>query len=47
MPLTAKGKTILSAMHKEYGSLEKAKHVMYASANKGTISGIHKAKKGK
>lgn len=46
MPLTKKGKTILSAMHKEYGSMEKAKQVMYAGENKGTISGIHKTKKG-
>lgn len=44
MPLTKKGKKILSAMKGEYGS-EKGKRVFYASQNKGTIKGTHKARK--
>ena len=49
MPLTEKGHTILSAMQSEYGG-EKGERVFYASANKGTIKGVHgkkKKKKGK
>lgn len=41
MPLTSKGKEILSNMEKTYGDPEKAKEVFYASANKGTIKGVH------
>lgn len=41
MPLTSKGKEILSNMEKTYKSPEKAKEVFYASANKGTIKGVH------
>lgn len=44
MPLTKKGKKIMKAMKKEYGS-EKGKRVFYASQNKGTIKGTHKGKK--
>ena len=44
MPVTKKGKKILSAMQKEYGT-EKGKRVFYASANKGRITGVHKARK--
>lgn len=40
MPLTNKGEKIMNAMEKQYGS--KAKEVFYASANKGTISGVHR-----
>ncbi len=40
MPLTKKGKKVMRAMKKQYG--KKAKEVFYASANKGTISGVHK-----
>lgn len=40
MPLTAKGKEILASMEKQYGA-EKGKEVFYASANKGTITGVH------
>jgi len=40
MPLTKKGKKIMKAMKKTYG--RKAKQVFYASANKGTIKGVHK-----
>jgi len=40
MPLTPKGRKIMGAMKKKYGS-KKAKQVFYASVNKGTISGVH------
>lgn len=46
MPLTKKGKKIMSAMEKEYGK-DKGKKVFYASQNKGTIKGTHKMGKGK
>lgn len=39
MPLTSKGTEIKSSMEKEYGK-EKGEKVFYASANKGTISGV-------
>jgi len=38
MPLSAKGKKILGAMKKEYGT-KKGKSVFYASINKGKIKG--------
>jgi hypothetical protein len=41
MPLTAKGKEILKTMIEEYGSEKKGKEVFYASANAGTITGVH------
>lgn len=44
MPLTKKGKKIKRAMEKEYGS-ERGERVFYASQNKGTIRGTHKARK--
>jgi hypothetical protein len=44
MPLTKKGKKIMSAMKGEYGS-KKGEQVFYASQNKGTIKGTHKTKK--
>ena len=44
MPLTKKGKKIMSAMEKEYGK-EKGKKVFYASENKGTIKGVAKKRK--
>jgi hypothetical protein len=43
MPLTAKGKKIKAAMVKEYGD-KKGEQVFYASANKGTIAGVHNVK---
>lgn len=46
MPMTKKGKKIMSAMKKEYGP-EKGKEVFYASANKGTIKGVKKSSKKK
>lgn len=44
--MTKKGKKIMKAMKKEYGP-KKGKTVFYASANKGTIKGVEKLKKGK
>jgi hypothetical protein len=41
MPLTKKGKKIYRAMRKQYGK-KKGRSVFYASANKGTISGVHR-----
>lgn len=41
MPMTSKGEKIMSAMKKEYGE-KKGKEVFYASANKGTITGVKK-----
>ena len=45
MPLTSKGKKIMSAMKEQYGS-EKGKRVFYASKNKGRISGVDRSKRG-
>lgn len=42
MPLTKKGHKIERAMEEDYGP-EKGKKVFYASANKGTITGVHKS----
>lgn len=39
MPLTNKGETIKREMEAHYGQ-EKGEEVFYASANKGTISGV-------
>ncbi|HUX02713.1 MAG TPA: hypothetical protein VMY35_17260 [Phycisphaerae bacterium] len=44
MPLTKKGAKIYAAMAAQYGK-KKGKRVFYASANKGTIKGVHKGKK--
>lgn len=46
MPLTTKGKKIMKNMRKEYGP-KKAKNVFYASANKGTIKGVHAKSSGR
>lgn len=47
MPLTKKGAKIQAAMKKEYGA-KKGREVFYASANKGTIKGVHgKGSRGK
>tara|TARA_Y100000310_G_scaffold276376_1_gene293468 strand:+ start:153 stop:338 length:186 start_codon:yes stop_codon:yes gene_type:complete len=43
VPLTDKGQKILGSMKKQYGS-KKGKNVFYASANKGTITGVEKRK---
>lgn len=39
MPLTKKGKEIMSAMDKEYGD-KKGEQVFYASKNAGKIKGV-------
>jgi len=44
MPETAKGKKIKAAMIKKYGK-KKGTQVYFASANKGTIKGVHKKRK--
>ena len=46
MPLTSKGKKIMSAMKKEYGS-KKGESVFYASRNKGKIKEVEKTKRRK
>ena len=43
MPMNKKGKKIMGAMKKEYGTKEGEK-VFYASKNKGTIKGVYKKK---
>lgn len=43
MPLSHKGKAIMSAMDKEYGD-KKSEEVFYASKNAGKIKGVEKAK---
>lgn len=45
MPKTKKGRRIYNAMLTEYPSAKVAKRVFYASANKGTIRGVHRKKK--
>lgn len=40
MPLTKKGKKIMTSMKKTYGA-KKAKQVFYASANAKKIKGVH------
>lgn len=45
MPKTKKGVKIHCAMKKEYGK-KKGTQVFYASANKGTIRGVHKGRRG-
>ena len=44
MPLTEKGKKIMKAMQQEYGK-EKGRQVFHASANEGTITGVHGPKR--
>ncbi len=44
MPKTAKGRKIMASMTRQYGQ-KKAEQVFHASANKGTITGVHKAKR--
>jgi hypothetical protein len=39
MPLSSKGEKIKSSMEDQYGK-EKGEQVFYASANKGTITGV-------
>lgn len=41
MPLNKKGRKIMKAMKRKYGS-KKGKQVFYASENKGNIKGVKK-----
>lgn len=41
MPLNKKGKKVMTAMKKEYGS-KKGEQVFYASVNKGKVNGVKK-----
>ena len=41
MPKTKKGKSILAAMIAHYGKI-RGKKVFHASADKGTIKGVHR-----
>ena len=41
MPLTPKGRKIMTAMHEQYGE-EKGERVFYASRNAGTITGVER-----
>lgn len=41
MPMTRKGKKIMSAMTDEYGK-QKGERVFYASVNKGKLTGVEK-----
>ena len=45
MPLTSKGKKIMSKMRETYGP-EKGEEVFYKSRSAGTISGVDKSRKG-
>ena len=45
MPKTAKGRKIMASMRKTYPTKKKAEEVFFASANKGTITGVHKKRK--
>lgn len=44
MPKTKKGKKIMAAMTKQYGK-KKGERVFYASRNKGTITGVDRARR--
>ena len=44
MPLTPKGRKIKRAMQYQYGAKE-GERVFYASANAGTIKGVHHPRK--
>jgi hypothetical protein len=46
VPLSKKGTKIKRAMQDEYGP-KKGESVFYASANKGTIKGVDKKRRGK
>lgn len=45
MPLTSKGRKIMRAMMKTYGSKKKAASVFYASKNAKRIKGVERRKK--
>jgi hypothetical protein len=43
--MTPKGRKIMAKMRGTYHDPEEAKRVFYASANKGTITGVHAGRK--
>ena len=45
MPLTKKGQKVMRAMQKQYGP-KKGKKVFYGAAARGTITGVHRKRKG-
>ena len=45
MPLTKKGRKVMHAMEKTYGSKKKAKRVFYASKNKGKLKSVDRRRK--
>jgi len=45
MPLTRKGRKVMHAMEKTYGSKKKAKRVFYASKNKGKLKSVDRGRK--
>ncbi len=47
MPLSKKGRTILTKMHETYSNDEKAKEVFYKSINAGKIKGAEMKKRKK
>jgi len=44
MPLTKKGKKIMSNMKEEYGA-KRAKRIFYASKNAGKLKGVDRSRK--
>jgi hypothetical protein len=47
MPLTKKGRKVMTAMEDTYGSKDKAESVFYASKNAGKLRGVDRSKEGK
>ena len=43
MPLTKKGKKVMSSMKKQYGK-KKGEQVFYATRNKGKLKGVEKGR---
>lgn len=43
MPLSDKGKKVLAAMKKQYGT-DRGKEVFYASISKGKVKGVEKSR---
>jgi hypothetical protein len=44
MPLTKKGRKIMTAMRRRYGA-KRGRSIFYASRNKGTISGVDRSRR--
>ena len=45
MPLTSKGRKVMSAMKREYGE-KKGERVFYASRTSGRVKGVEKKRRG-